>query len=364
MQRRPEWPTGRIETTPNVPISALILYINYVLNKYNSSAAIVETLSAFRKSLNEIQIMYLEHFALKELPFSLTPNTQFFSGLGSYGKAFDMLMTSIANHEDFIKVVGDVGSGKTMLCRKVQNSLQDNPWIYVTAYIANPVLSPKGLLLAFADQIGLEEDVDSGYHSLLQKITKKLLELAGEGKQVILLIDEAHAMPEKTLEALGLAINLDTEKMKLFQVVLFAQPELDEMLRGKSLRQLLQRITFSYKLEPLDREGVERYVIHRLAMAGYNGHVLLGRRALDVLYQASRGIPRVINILCHKALTIAYDKGDGSVDAAHIRGAAEDTEGVTIPATSYKSVSFAGMALLAGIVLAVYLFSYYNGSVT
>ncbi|MGB4246836.1 MAG: AAA family ATPase [Pseudohongiellaceae bacterium] len=307
--------------------------------------------------------MYLEHFGIKELPFSLTPNTQFFLSMASYHKAFNMLMVSIANREGFIKVVGEVGTGKTMLCRKVLNSLEEDATTYVTAYIANPVLSPKGLLLAFAEEIGLAEDVDTGHHSLLKKITKRLMQLSAEGKQVILFIDEAHAMPEKTLEALRLLTNLETEKVKLFQVILFAQPELDTMLEQPSLRQLLQRITFSYRLEPLDREGLERYVTHRLATAGYNGPALFGRRALDVLFQASRGIPRVINILCHKALMVAYGKGERTVDLEHVRRAVEDTEGVSVVTVSYRSVSFAGVALLAGVALVVYLISYYNGSV-
>ncbi|OGT74686.1 MAG: AAA family ATPase [Gammaproteobacteria bacterium RIFCSPLOWO2_02_FULL_57_10] len=307
--------------------------------------------------------MYLEHFGIKELPFSLTPNTQFFLSMASYHKAFNMLMVSIANREGFIKVVGEVGTGKTMLCRKVLNSLEEDATTYVTAYIANPVLSPKGLLLAFAEEIGLAEDVDTGHHSLLKKITKRLMQLSAEGKQVILFIDEAHAMPEKTLEALRLLTNLETEKVKLFQVILFAQPELDTMLEQPSLRQLLQRITFSYRLEPLDREGLERYVTHRLATAGYNGPALFGRRALDVLFQASRGIPRVINILCHKALMVAYGKGERTVDLEHVRRAVEDTEGVSLVTVSYRSVSFAGVALLAGVALVVYLISYYNGSV-
>lgn len=307
--------------------------------------------------------MYLEHFGIKELPFSLTPNTQFFLSMASYHKAFNMLMVSIANREGFIKVVGEVGTGKTMLCRKVLNSLEEDATTYVTAYIANPVLSPKGLLLAFAEEIGLAEDIDTGHHSLLKKITKRLMQLSAEGTQVILFIDEAHAMPEKTLEALRLLTNLETEKVKLFQVILFAQPELDAMLGQPSLRQLLQRITFSYRLEPLDREGVERYVTHRLATAGYNGPALLSKRALDVLFQSSKGIPRVINILCHKALMVAYGKGDRTVDVEHVRRAVEDTEGVAVVTASYRSVSFAGVALLAGVALVVYLISYYNGSV-
>lgn len=305
--------------------------------------------------------MYLEHFGINELPFSLTPNTQFFLNMASYQKAYNMLMVSIANREGFIKVIGEVGTGKTMLCRKVLNSLEETPQQYVTAYIANPVLSPKGLFLAFAEELGLAEDIDSGHHSLLKKITKRLMEYAEEGKQVILFIDEAHAMPVKTLEALRLLTNLETEKIKLFQVVLFAQPELDEMLNEQSLRQLLQRITFSYRLESLDREGVERYVSHRLATAGYNGPALFGRRALDVLYGASNGIPRVINIISHKALMVAFGKGERVVDAEHVRKAVEDTEGVDVPSTSYRSMSFVGVAILASVAVLVYLVTYYAG---
>ncbi len=305
--------------------------------------------------------MYLEHFAIKEQPFSLTPNTQFFLNMASHQKAYNMLMVSIANREGFIKVVGEVGTGKTMLCRKVLNSLEENPDTYVTAYIANPVLSPKGLFLAFAEELGLEEDIDSGHHSLLKKITKRLMQYAAEGKQVVLFIDEAHAMPERTLEALRLLTNLETEKAKLFQVVLFAQPELDEMLQEKSLRQLLQRITFSYQLESLDRDGVERYVSHRLATAGYNGPALFGRRALDLLFEVSRGIPRVINILSHKALMVAYGKGERAVDVEHVRRAAEDTEGIAVPKGNYKSAMLIGLAVLAGLALLGYLVSYYTG---
>lgn len=154
--------------------------------------------------------MYLEHFGIRELPFSLTPNTEFFLNMASYHKAYNMLMVSIANMEGFIKVVGEVGTGKTMLCRKVLNSLEEDKETYITAYIANPVLSPKGLFLAFAEELGLQVDNDIGHHSLLKQITKVLMERSAEGRQVVLFIDEAHAMPEKTLEALRLLTNLET----------------------------------------------------------------------------------------------------------------------------------------------------------
>ncbi|CAN0513471.1 unnamed protein product, partial [Discosporangium mesarthrocarpum] len=166
---------------------------------------------------------------------------------------------------------------------------------YVTAYIPNPVLSPKGLFLAFAEELNINIDQDVGHHRLLKAITERLVDYSAHNKQVVLFIDEAHAMPEQTLEALRLLTNIETEQVKLFQVVLFAQPELDSLLSQPSLRQLRQRITFSFQIEALDRDGVERYVAHRLATAGYNGPSLFSKRALDFLYKTSDGIPRVVN---------------------------------------------------------------------
>lgn len=303
--------------------------------------------------------MYLEHFGLRELPFSLTPNTQFFLNMASYHKAFNMLMVSIANREGFIKLTGEVGTGKTMLCRKVLNSLEEDE-DYVTAYIANPVLSPKGLFLAFAEELGMEVGTDIGHHSLLKQITRRLVSYAEEGRQVVLFIDEAHAIPEQTLEALRLLTNLETEQQKLFQVVLFAQPELDDLLHQKSLRQLLQRITFSYRLEALDRDGVDRYVSHRLAKAGYNGPALFHRGAIDVLYGASEGIPRLVNILSHKAMMAAYGEGGRTVDAGHVCRAAEDTDGVEVPRVrNLRPAMLVSAAVLVCAVALAYIAGYY-----
>lgn len=299
--------------------------------------------------------MYLQHFGLRELPFSLTPNTQFFLNMASYHKAYNMLMVSLANAEGFIKIVGEVGTGKTMLCRKVLNTLEEDKESYITAYIPNPVLSPKGLFLAFAKELNIEIDQDVGHHRLLKAIIERLVEFSAENKQVVLFIDEAHAMPEQTLEALRLLTNIETEQVKLFQVVLFAQPELDVSLAQPSLRQLRQRITFSFEIEALDRDGVERYVVHRLATAGYNGPFLFSKRALDYLYKASNGIPRVINILCHKALMVAFGKGERSVQVDHIKSAAEDTEGVELPGFNYKPAFIAVAGLAIGAAVMFYL---------
>lgn len=296
--------------------------------------------------------MYLQHFGLRELPFSLTPNTQFFLNMASYHKAYNMLMVSLANAEGFIKIVGEVGAGKTMLCRKVLNTLEEDKENYITAYIPNPVLSPKGLFLAFAEELDIEIDQDVGHHRLLKAITERLVEASAQNKQVVLFIDEAHAMPEQTLEALRLLTNIETEQVKLFQVVLFAQPELDALLSQASLRQLRQRITFSFQIEALDREGIERYVVHRLATAGYNGPFLFSKRTLDYLYRASDGIPRVINILSHKALMVAFGKGERTVQVEHLKSAADDTEGVDIPSFNFRPalIALAGLAVSAALV--------------
>jgi len=299
--------------------------------------------------------MYLQHFGLRELPFSLTPNTQFFLNMASYHKAYNMLMVSLANAEGFIKIIGEVGTGKTMLCRKVLNTLEDDKENYVTAFIPNPVLSPKGLFLAFAEELNIEIDQDVGHHRLLKAITERLVEYSAENKQVVLFIDEAHAMPEQTLEALRLLTNIETEQVKLFQVVLFAQPELDVLLAQTSLRQLRQRITFSFKIEALDRDGIERYVSHRLATAGYNGPSLYSKRALNFLYEASGGIPRVVNILCHKALMVAFGKGERTVQLDHLRSAAEDTEGIEVPRFNFMPALIALGGLVVGAALVIYL---------
>ena len=299
--------------------------------------------------------MYLQHFGLRELPFSLTPNTRFFLNMASYHKAYNMLMVSLANAEGFIKIVGEVGTGKTMLCRKVLNTLEEDKDNYVTAYIPNPVLSPKGLFLAFAEELNIEIDQDVGHHRLLKAITERLVDHSARGKQVVLFIDEAHAMPEQTLEALRLLTNIETEQVKLFQVVLFAQPELDSLLSQPSLRQLRQRITFSFEIEALDRDGIERYVVHRLATAGYNGPFLFSKRALDLLYKTSNGVPRLVNILCHKALMVAFGKGERSVQVDHIRSAAEDTEGIEMPRMNYMPAMMAFGCLVVGVGLVAYL---------
>lgn len=288
--------------------------------------------------------MYLEHFGLRELPFSLTPDTSFFFACSSYQEALNTLLVAARNGEGFIKIVGEVGNGKTLLCRKFLATLNDSPAAstnaigtqdnalavrakgrFATAYIPNPYLEPRSLLLALADEfrIQLEKNVDQ--HQLLRELTIALLNNAREGKRVLVCLDEAQAMPLESLEVLRLLTNLETEKRKLMQVVLFGQPELDVRLKQNSVRQLRQRISFQYVLKGLRRDEVDRYLRHRLRVAGFAGETMFSRSAVARMYRVTSGTPRLVNIIAHKALMLAYGEGRQLVLPRHVKVAAADT---------------------------------------
>ncbi|UVW26940.1 ExeA family protein [Massilia sp. H6] len=268
--------------------------------------------------------MYAAHFGLRELPFGITPDTSFFFGSPRSQEALNTLLIAARSGEGFIKITGEVGTGKTLLCRKFMATLGDG---FVTAYIPNPYLEPRTLMLALADEleIGLARDVDQ--HQLLKAINGRLLELAGYGLQVVLCLDEAQAIPVESLEALRLLTNLETEKRKLLQIVLFGQPELNRKLALDQIRQLAQRITFHYHLGPLSRDDLDYYVAHRLRVAGYGGARLFSRAAIRRLFKSSGGVPRLVNILAHKSLMLAYGQGKQQVGGGHVLTAAIDTVG-------------------------------------
>lgn len=268
--------------------------------------------------------MYLYHFGLKELPFTLTPNTNFYLGLASHNEALEVLLTALKTGEGFIKVVGEVGTGKTLLCRKVLNEIPEH---FVTAYIPNPYLNPDELRRAVAVELGVKQAQRMSAQLLTQRIQNRLLELHGQGHSVVLMLDEAQALPAESLEALRLFTNLETETRKLLQVVLFAQPELDERLSEKKFRQLKQRITFSYKLRALNKLEVEHYINHRLHIAGYKGASLFNSSVCAQITKASNGIPRLVNILCHKVLMLVYGQGIYKISKSHVKSAIADTEG-------------------------------------
>jgi len=306
--------------------------------------------------------MYESFFGLKEAPFTLTPNTHFFLKSETHQQGLEMLLVALHNKEGFIKISGEVGTGKTLLCRKLLNTLDDS---YITAYIPNPHFSAESLYCVLADELAGElaesqkrarqldrkhekkeensraifsqidgyfnQDVTGEKHVLaLQRINECLIQFATDGKQVVLIIDEAQSMPDETIEALRLLTNLETESEKLLQVVLFGQPELDQMLQRKHLRQLQQRITFQHCIQPLNRKDIELYISHRILLAGYTGGRLFEAKAITQLTRASKGIPRLVNILCHKALMSAYGKGSKLVQSKHMMAAIRDTESIHV----------------------------------
>jgi len=266
--------------------------------------------------------VYLQHFGLREAPFALTPDTGYFFPYRHYAGAMNTLLVALRAGEGFIKVVGEVGTGKTLLCRKLLNTLEAG---FATAYIPNPYLTPHGLYAAVAEELEVPCQRNMGVHNLIKQLTGRLAEHHRAGRRVVLCIDEAQAMPLETLEALRLLTNLETEKTKLLQVVMFGQPELDTRLDNPAVRQLRQRITFSYALQPMDQDGLAAYVGHRLQVAGYRGPEIFPPRVLRMLYRGSRGIPRLVNILCHKALLAAWGRGALRVSPACMRAAIRDT---------------------------------------
>lgn len=290
--------------------------------------------------------MYQNYFGLTEAPFSITPDTSYFYSHGHYSEALNTLLVALRAGEGFIKVTGEVGTGKTLLCRKLLNTIEKR---FVTAYIPNPMLTPYGLQSAVADELGLDMSRHYGHHQLLKMITDRLIDLTIDGKDVVLCIDEAQAMPVETMEALRLLTNLETEKKKLLQVVLFGQPELDELLNEKNVRQLKQRITFSYLLKPIDREGMELYLTHRLGIAGYQGGNLFEMKAMRSLFKASRGIPRLINILSHKSMMSAYGQGTKYVDNDNMRAAIRDTEDAQLRHSDKRK--FGWVTVTSGLVV-------------
>jgi MSHA biogenesis protein MshM len=295
--------------------------------------------------------MYLEYFKLKELPFTITPNIGFFCHLKGHQEALNTVLFSLRSGEGFIKIIGEVGSGKTLLCRKLLDSLDSD---FVTAYIPNPDLNPTELRKAFARELGIDPSPLQDQHELLTFINNRLVALHTDGKRIVLLIDEAQAIPPESLETLRLLTNLETETTKLLQVVLFGQPELDERLNQPGFRQLKQRITFSYYLPLMTREDLDSYLFHRLSTAGYTFGTLFSDRSRDILYRASQGVPRIVNILCHKALLAAYGRGDASVSTKVMKIAIDDTD-VAYTSNKILLLTISGLVMLIVAVISFYV---------
>ena len=300
--------------------------------------------------------MYLEHFGLKDFPFSITPGTQYFFAAQSSQEALNTLQVAVMMGEGFMKVVGEVGTGKTLLCRKLMSSL--DPQQYQVAYILNPYLEPLALFVELAAELGLERprEGEVSQHQVLDALTQRVIELHQTGKRVVICLDEVQAMPIETLEALRLLTNLETESRKLLQVIIFGQPELEDKLNHPSVRQLRQRITFHYQLKPLSEEELGYYIQHRLAVAGYSRGRLFTAPALKRLARESNRIPRLVNILANKAMLSAYGKGKRIVGLDDVKSAAADTDSVKTKSAGIANWALVTLGLAALIVPAVTYF--------
>ncbi|NJD88312.1 MAG: AAA family ATPase, partial [Betaproteobacteria bacterium] len=288
--------------------------------------------------------MYLEHFGLREAPFRITPHTEFFFAGANRGATLEALVYAITAGEGLVKVTGEVGTGKTMLCRVLMERL---PETVETIYLAVPSLTRDEMLIAIASELGIATQ-GASTTQLLRGLQDRLIALHAEGRQVVALIDEAHAMPLATLEEIRLLSNLETGKEKLLQIVLFGQPELDEHLNLPHMRQLKERITHSFNLAPLPPRDIHDYINFRLRAAGYHGPDLFGPEALRIISDASEGLTRRINIYADKTLLAAFAAGTHTVSPDHARAAVSDTQIVVAPKTSSRAVALAAVVGIAG----------------
>lgn len=266
--------------------------------------------------------MYYAHFGLAEAPFRITPHTEFFYAGAQRGPLLDALIYAITRDEGIIKVSGEVGTGKTMLCRMLMERL---PLSVESISIANPLLTPDDVLQTIARELGCElQDGARGAH--LNTLQDHLIRLHGDAKRVVVLVDEAHAMPADTLEEIRLLSNLETQRHKLLHIVLFGQPELDVTLNRVAMRQLKDRITHHFTLTPLTRIEVAAYIDFRMRAAGYRGPDVFTDAAIRRIARASGGLTRRINILADKALLAAFAAGKHAVGADDAAAAIRDAD--------------------------------------
>ncbi len=300
--------------------------------------------------------MYEQYYGLTENPFSLTPDTDFFYQSFTHQEALNVLLVAIRAGDGFLKVTGEVGTGKTLLCRKLLDALDDR---YSTVYIPNPYMNCKTLLEAVMVEMGISHRLEKDNH--IACINEYLIDSARQSKNTVIILDEAQSLPQQSLEAIRLLSNLETEKKKLVQIVLIGQPELDSILEQSSIRQLQQRIMHAYHLKPLDQSATGAYVRHRMHSAGYTGPDLFDRAAQNYLFKMSRGIPRVINVLCNKAMMQSYASGDFYIRKKQIRSAVQDSKG-SVPAhpTGYGNSHRFQWGLLGLLLLGVVLVSQYQ----
>lgn len=267
--------------------------------------------------------MYKEYYGLKAMPFNITPDPQFLFLSPSHQEAIQHLRYGIAEKKGFIVLTGEVGCGKSTLCRYLLNEIENKP--IETALILNPCVSETQLLQAILRELGVEK-VKQSRQACLEQLNSHLLKLIEAGRDIVVIIDESQNMTFQALEHIRLLSNLETNTQKLLQIILIGQPELKEKLQHQSLRQLKQRILVHYDLRPLNREEMEQYIRYRLIIAGANGRPEFTKAAMSKLYRHSRGIPRVINNLCDKSLLSAFIKSKDLVSWWDVRRAVKEVK--------------------------------------
>jgi MSHA biogenesis protein MshM len=299
--------------------------------------------------------MYLEHFGLDRPPFKITPDTSMFYEGSKRGAALDALIYAIKSGEGIIKVVGEVGSGKTMLCRMLELKLSE---VVDIVYIAHPSLSPDNILHVIAHELHLDVRNDDSKLDVMQKLQDYLLKKHASNRQVVVFVEEAQSMPAETLEEIRFLSNLETDQHKLLQMVLFGQPELDDKLAQPQIRQLKERITHGFYLDPFPPEDTLDYLNFRLRSVGYRGPSIFNQRTANAVEKYSGGLSRRINIIADKALMASFSEGTHEVSARHVATAAKDSD-FTRP-FSFKPMLKAGGVIIA-LLLALWLGSMLPG---
>ncbi|MFT5443092.1 MAG: MSHA biogenesis protein MshM [Myxococcota bacterium] len=269
--------------------------------------------------------MYETHFGLRSSPFRSTPDSSFYVNLLGHHNALDTLQIALEGGEGIVKVTGEVGTGKSMLCRRLLKELGSG---FVAAYLPYPALSPTHMQLDLAEALGVVLPPSPTPHQILKYTKEVLLDFRNHGQRCVVIVDEAQTLPDATLECIRLLSNLESGEDKLLQIVLVGQPELDWRIEQPQLRQLQQRVAFSHKLASIDRGTTDAYIRSRLHIAGFGQGQLFSPWAVRAIHRASRGVPRVINTLCHKSMICAYGRGEHTIRLAHVRRATADTEGV------------------------------------
>lgn len=269
--------------------------------------------------------VYLKYYGLTEPPFDITPNPRFLFYSTKHREAYNHLLFGIRERKGFVQLTGEVGAGKTTLCRAMLEQLDGQ---FATALILNPVLDPDQLMKAIAMEFGLNV---KGLDRLetVAAINEFLLELVGQGRDAVLIIDEAQDLTDELLEQVRLLSNLETDSRKLLQIVLMGQPELRGRLNNPKLKQLRQRITVRYHLAPLSRQEVNQYIQHRLEVSGAHGAPHFTQPGLWRVYRYSHGIPRLVNAICDKALLAGFVNQREKIDYATVNRAVRELEGDT-----------------------------------